>query len=584
LQEVELTVSKYQVGKVLILIVAVSLNIILGCFTSLWAESSQKLIAPEKVTAVIHCNYAPVTFWDKNTDKPSGFAVDILNNAAKRANLEVSYICKPGWPEILTSLETGEATISVLLKSPDREKIFLFSSPIDIAYLSYFARSQSRINPNTMPRGYTVGVIKGSRSYEYLNNQPRVNLSLEGTYPEGIFSLLAGQIDIFAGEESLINKHARETLLEDRIKKIGKPFSEQERCLVVSKNNVQLQKRLNIALKGFVGSPEYQRIYLTWYGSPLPYWTTKRIFMASGLILFISICGMAYWRYKSIIRINRELLFIIDEHRRTEERLRLSEAELKEAQTIARMGRWELDLFKNSLKWSDTIFDIIEIDQTQFGATYETFLETIHPDDREMVNEAYNNSLKSKQPYEITHRLLMKDGRVKWVSEVCKTDYNQQGHAMRSVGTVQDITERKLTEDKIQQSEMKYRNLFELSRDGIFLLDFDGNFIDVNSTAYTRLGYTKEEMLALHISKLAHPKFATQTIERMKQIRNDGFAVFESAHLRKDGTAMPVEVNSRRMEYQGRMVHFSMIRDITERNRAEEAMRESEKRDRKSVV
>jgi len=133
-------------------------------------------------------------------------------------------------------------------------------------------------------------------------------------------------------------------------------------------------------------------------------------------------------------------------------------------------------------------------------------------------------------------------------------------------------------EEKIRQSEAKYRNLFESSTDGIFILDLDGNFIDVNTTAYTRLGYTKEEMLALHISKLDHPAFASRIPERLTQIREHGFAVFESAHLRKDGTAMPVEINSRLIAYEGRTVYFSVIRDITDRKKAESALKESERR------
>jgi PAS domain S-box-containing protein len=148
----------------------------------------------------------------------------------------------------------------------------------------------------------------------------------------------------------------------------------------------------------------------------------------------------------------------------------------------------------------------------------------------------------------------------------------------RALISIVDITERQQAEEKIRQSEAKYRNLFESSTDGIFILDLDGNFIDVNTTAYTRLGYTKEEMLGLHISKLDHQAFASRVPERLTQVREHGFAVFESAHLRKDGTAMPVEVNSRLIAYEGRMAYFSVIRDITERKKAESALKESEKR------
>ncbi|HEY6011162.1 MAG TPA: PAS domain-containing protein, partial [Nitrospirota bacterium] len=153
----------------------------------------------------------------------------------------------------------------------------------------------------------------------------------------------------------------------------------------------------------------------------------------------------------------------ITDRKRSEEALRRGEADLKEAQNIARLGRWDLDLLNDSLQWSDTIYDIFELDKKKFGATYEAFLDAVHPDDRESVNTAYRDSLNNRQPYTITHRLLMRDGRVKWVHEICRTDYDERCRPVRSVGIVQDITERKIAElelrDKTLQLETLTRNL-----------------------------------------------------------------------------------------------------------------------------
>jgi len=104
----------------------------------------------------------------------------------------------------------------------------------------------------------------------------------------------------------------------------------------------------------------------------------------------------------------------------------------------------------NVLTWSDEIFRIFEIDPEKFGASYEAFLDAIHPDDRAPVNNAYTESVKSKQPYDIAHRLLMKDGRVKYVNEKCETYYDGDGKPLRSVGTVHDITELKRAEDEVK--------------------------------------------------------------------------------------------------------------------------------------
>lgn len=137
-------------------------------------------------------------------------------------------------------------------------------------------------------------------------------------------------------------------------------------------------------------------------------------------------------------------IFDITDSRLTFENLRQSEANLKEAESIAKIGRWELNLLHNKLFWSDTIFEIWEKDNFKGNATYENFLDSIHPDDRGYVNKAYTNSLETKVPYEIEHRLLMPDGRIKWIKESCRTDYDENGTPIRSVGIAQDITERKL--------------------------------------------------------------------------------------------------------------------------------------------
>jgi PAS domain S-box-containing protein len=159
---------------------------------------------------------------------------------------------------------------------------------------------------------------------------------------------------------------------------------------------------------------------------------------------------------------------------------------------------------------------------------------------------------------------------------------DERGVVTSLVGITRDITEHKLAEIQLKKSEQKFRSLFESATDGIFILDIEGNFIDVNTTAHTRLGYSKEEMLALHISQLDSPEFATRVPERLEDIQKKGIAVFESAHVRKDGTVMPVEVSSRLMEHEGRQVYFSHIRDITERKMAERQLRQSEERFRKS--
>lgn len=153
----------------------------------------------------------------------------------------------------------------------------------------------------------------------------------------------------------------------------------------------------------------------------------------------------------------RGVVMDITERKLAEKQLRRSEQGLSEAQRIAHLGNWELDLSSNALRWSDEIYRIFEIDPQQFGASYDAFLNAIHPDDRERVSNAYIESVKNRTPYEIEHRLLMQDGRIKYVNEKCETHYAEDGRPLRSVGTVHDITERKLDEEALQRLNRELR-------------------------------------------------------------------------------------------------------------------------------
>lgn len=128
-----------------------------------------------------------------------------------------------------------------------------------------------------------------------------------------------------------------------------------------------------------------------------------------------------------------------------------SRKQLIEAQRLAKMGSWSLDIGSNTLSWSEEISRIFEFTPLiDFDHSYDVFLSVIHPEDRSLVDETFRESIENHNPYSFEHRLLLPDGRVKFVHENGETLYDEDGLALSLVGTVQDITEQKLAQDQVE--------------------------------------------------------------------------------------------------------------------------------------
>ncbi len=178
-------------------------------------------------------------------------------------------------------------------------------------------------------------------------------------------------------------------------------------------------------------------------------------------------------------------------HKQADAALRTSEVRLKRAQEIAHLGSWELDLLTNQLTWSDEAYRIFGLKPQEFKATYEAFLEAVHPDDRKAVDEAYSGSLRDKKDrYEIEHRIVRRSsGEVRVVREKCEHIRDASGRIIRSIGMVHDITETKQAEIALQASERKFRDLYSSMIEGVALLEviynksakaIDYRIVDVN--------------------------------------------------------------------------------------------------------
>lgn len=143
----------------------------------------------------------------------------------------------------------------------------------------------------------------------------------------------------------------------------------------------------------------------------------------------------------------------LEERKRAEAALRKSEASLREAQRIARLGNWEWTVQANELRWSDEVLSIFGVAAKDFRPTYESFLERVHPADREKVEQAVRRSLKTGEPFGLEHRVLRPGGESRIVREQAEVIRDATGTATRLVGTVQDVTEQKRIEAEFLRAQ-----------------------------------------------------------------------------------------------------------------------------------
>lgn len=162
---------------------------------------------------------------------------------------------------------------------------------------------------------------------------------------------------------------------------------------------------------------------------------------------------------------------------------------LNQAQEMANLGYWGYDIKEDKLWWSNQTYKIFNLQQDEnIKLDLQMFLSYVHPDDVINVNEAYSNSLIDKLPYKIEHRILLKDGSIKYVLENAKHELDENGNIIKSLGTVMDITEQKIREKQLEESNNKLTIFINSNPIPTILLDVEGNVVRQNQSFINLFG------------------------------------------------------------------------------------------------
>ncbi len=269
--------------------------------------------------------------------------------------------------------------------------------------------------------------------------------------------------------------------------------------------------------------------------------------------------------------------FDITDRKRAEEALQLSEQRLSEAQRIARVGNWDWDIVAGELWWSDEVYRIFGLSREEFGDTYESFLESVHSDDRDLVRTAVDAALYERKPYSVEHLIVLPNGDQKAVHERAEVTFDEDGRPVRMAGTVLDITERKRAEEALRESEEKLRSILETVPDIVATVAADGTLLYTNRRA---AGGDVDEIIGTSVFDLVVDEDRDTVRKAFQQAAETGErASYEARGRGPDGTTPWYAVRIAPLTSGGEVVAATLVAtDITERKQAEEALQESERR------
>lgn len=265
-----------------------------------------------------------------------------------------------------------------------------------------------------------------------------------------------------------------------------------------------------------------------------------------------------------------------------EGRYSIQKEQLERSQQLANIGSWEWNIKNNTITWSNELYKIYGLDPFEDTANFKDADQFIHPDDKDTVFELTIPAYQNKQSFNITYRIIRKDGEVRIVQEIGEIITNEESIAEVMYGIVRDITEQKIAEEK----RMRLAAIVDSSEDAIVGRSISGIIESWNEGAEHIFGYTAEEAIGKPIDMIIPSDLAKEEDEIIKKIlQNIPVKAFETKRLHKDGSLIPLAVTfSPIKDLSGNIVGISKVsRDISEKLKTIKALRLSESKT-KSLV
>ncbi|MCX8107253.1 MAG: PAS domain S-box protein, partial [Verrucomicrobiae bacterium] len=251
----------------------------------------------------------------------------------------------------------------------------------------------------------------------------------------------------------------------------------------------------------------------------------------------------------------------------TTEKLRQSQNRLSLAIEGTGLGIWDWDLVTGRIVWEGHHARLFGLKPEEFDGTYAGFEARVHPEDREKIASAVKRALENREAYSCEYRVVWPDGSVHWIVGHGQFTYDDQGRAVRMVGVVRETTEQHLAEERLRESEQRFRSLYDNAVVGIYRTTPDGRILLANPAVVRMLGYSSfEELATLNLEKEGfHPQFPRKIFKEAVE-RNGYVHGLEGAWVRKDGSIVYVRESAQAIrDANGNILYYDgTVEDITE--------------------